>query len=263
MRSNAIFVTCVYDRITWQGMSLSLYKKYCDNIGCDLVVIDKYNKHIKRLVLPRDDTNFLKIGTIMEAADSKYDKVVFADIDILVNPNYRNIFDDIDNDSIYIHGSINNRVDTEEWTKAKKGGCNIIWPYYKFCYADNFLGRKKKTGITSWNTCHSMNPQWCEQFVDFLSTYRLLPINRENANHISDLCTIDGRQDFMTDEILMELFVDRHLSSFKKITWPHNSHFEINIGSDFSEFMIDFWNISDKNMLEKMNPWYKKILLSA
>jgi len=237
-------------------MSLDLYREYCDNIGCDLVIVDKDNKHIQSLVLPRDDTNFLKIGTIMEAAESNYDKIVFADIDILVDPNYKDMFDNIDLASIYINGFFGDRNTVEKWTTDKKGGCNIIWPYYKYRYADNFYGFKKEKGITSWNTCHSMSSEWCRGFIDFLSDVDLLPVNNENANNISKLCTIDGEETFMTDEILIELFLDQYGGYFKEITWPHRSHYE---DCKSEDFMIDFWNVESENMENVMKPWYQKL----
>lgn len=255
---NAIFVTCVYDKLTWQNMALELYRSYCKNSGCDLVVVDDKSDNINRLVLPRGDTNFLKIAMIMDAAESSYDKVLFADIDMLVNPSYKNCFEDIDESSIYINGRINARDEIKDWLNDRKGGEPIIWPYYKFRYADNFLGEQKKRGVTSWNTCHSMNREWCKEFVSFLDDNDLLPVSENNSKNISDLCMIDGEEKFMTDEILMEIFVDRHLDNFKKITWPHKSHFEVPSGEP-PEFMIDFWNVPGKRMYQTMKKWYNLI----
>ena len=100
---------------TWEVAPLESMKKFADRVKADLVVVNEDS--IPTLCLPATFTpyqcsNMLKFYVFDHFVNSDYEKMLFLDLDIVVNENARNIFEEFECKGIHMM--------TQNWTPQIK-----------------------------------------------------------------------------------------------------------------------------------------------
>ena len=89
----------------WSGLTLERMRLYAKRVGADLVVIDE--SKLKEIKLPKklgafQQVNMLKFYALDSFSRSKYERMLFLDLDILIKKEAENIFNVVSCDGIHM-----------------------------------------------------------------------------------------------------------------------------------------------------------------
>lgn len=216
---NAIIITACYDNLTWQTKTIDLWCRYAKNIDAELVIIDKSDIDKYNIIFPYGDKTYSKFAAYKFCAESRYDKVMFADIDTVVNPHYYDVFK---YSSDFMMKSY--QPDPSLYTSIQKRMVEIAEkiyhpPSFFFCSTSVFM----------------CIPQVCRDFISFCDREHFFPSNK-NKDSLEEMFTIKNEKYWVTDQWVWDVYFTMDGSYIPDpIQWSYALY------PNRSDFVTDLW----------------------
>lgn len=247
MIKNAIFLTCVYPHLTWQHKAIQLYQEYCLNHNIDLIITEQIHQDKHRISAP--EPSWLKYGSLYEALEYDYNNIMFADIDILVNPDSDNIFNNFDSGLCIDHHPYNLSMCEYSYIELEQD-----WPLKEFLVLNNIL-EGGGDHIRCWGTLFILDRETLHNFLITMTQLRLRPssYNMEvfkKYGKISHSLIGDIEYDF-TDQIGLNCFANMYPEIISKPVWLNKSFRK---AKEWTQF-LDFCSCDEDRIGEEMDKW--------